>query len=131
MIVRENPNVGHVMGVETLSKLEDSGDVKGVPDGSSFLELPVEVPSIVADNSLVHYLQGREFAKDTINDLKIRAAILLDVQVEHVVEIDVITQSDMIPESNEIHADVNVNECQLGFMESALDGDFSFDPGLE
>ncbi|GAA0139641.1 hypothetical protein LIER_01145 [Lithospermum erythrorhizon] len=125
MIVCDNLNVGHVMGVEALSELENPGDVERVVDGSLFLELPVEIPSIVAENPLVHYLQGREFAEDTIDDFKIGVAILLDVPVEHVFEIDVITESDM---SNEIHVDVNVDDYQLGFMESALDGDFPFDP---
>ncbi|GAA0175224.1 hypothetical protein LIER_28447 [Lithospermum erythrorhizon] len=116
MVVRDNPNVGHVMGVEELSELENPSDVEGVLDGSSFLELPVDIPSMVVDNPLIHYLQVRDFVEDTIDDFKIEAAILLDVQVEHVVEIDVTTESGMIPASNEIHVDVNVNECQLGFV---------------
>ncbi|GAA0144600.1 hypothetical protein LIER_05004 [Lithospermum erythrorhizon] len=128
MIVLDKSNVGHVMGIEALIELENPGDVEAVPDGSSFLKLPAEIHPIMADNPLVYYLQGREFAEDNVNDFKIETTILLDLQVEHVVEIDVITESDMI---SEIHVDVNVNERQLGFMESALDGDFPFDPRIE
>ncbi|GAA0160195.1 hypothetical protein LIER_16802 [Lithospermum erythrorhizon] len=92
MVVCDNSNVGHVKGVEALSELENLGDVEGVPDGSSFLELPVEIPSLVADNPLVHYLQSREFAEDTTDDFKIGVAILLDDQVEHVVKIEASTE---------------------------------------
>ncbi|GAA0165434.1 hypothetical protein LIER_20840 [Lithospermum erythrorhizon] len=107
MVIHDNPNVGHVMGVEALSELKNPGEVEGVPDGS------------------------RDIVEDTIDDFKIEATILLDVQVEHVVEMDVTTESDMIPASNEIHVDVNVNEYQLGLIEIALDEDFSFDLGIE
>ncbi|GAA0157813.1 hypothetical protein LIER_38522 [Lithospermum erythrorhizon] len=84
------------------------------------------------------YLQSEELAEDTnnisfkeCNDLKFEVEILLEGQVEHVVEIDVITKFDMITKSNDILGGVNVKECQLAFMKNALDGDFSFDPWIE
>ncbi|GAA0174894.1 hypothetical protein LIER_43987 [Lithospermum erythrorhizon] len=89
MVIRDNPNIGHVMGVKALSELENPNDVEGVSNGSLLLELPVDIPSMVIDNPLIHYLRGIDFAKDTIDDFKIEAANLLDVQVENVVEMDV------------------------------------------
>ncbi|GAA0169593.1 hypothetical protein LIER_24041 [Lithospermum erythrorhizon] len=126
------------MGIEALTEIGIASDVEGAHARSSVSELPIETPTIVADTPLVQYLQSGQFAEDTnntsfeeCNDLTFEVAILLEVQVEHVVEMDVILESDMITKSNEILGDVNVNKCWLAFMEDALDGDFSFDPGIE
>ncbi|GAA0153606.1 hypothetical protein LIER_11806 [Lithospermum erythrorhizon] len=122
MVISDNSNDGYGMEIKAIIELGMHDDVEGAPARIAVSELPVETSSIMEDTHLVQYLQHREFVEDTntitIKEphyLKIGVAILLDVQVKHVVEIGVITEFDM---------DVNVNDCQVAFMEGVLNGDF-------
>ncbi|GAA0161571.1 hypothetical protein LIER_17854 [Lithospermum erythrorhizon] len=117
------------LGIKAISEMGILDEVEGATAKISVSKLPVETPSIMVDTHLVQYLQHREFVEDTNkitfkepHYLKIGIAILSDVQIKHAMEIDVITEFDM---------DVNVNDCHVAFMEGVLDGDFSFDTGLE
>ncbi|GAA0168606.1 hypothetical protein LIER_40601 [Lithospermum erythrorhizon] len=100
MVISDNSNDGYGMGIKAIIELGIHDDVEGAPARIAVSELPVETPSIMTDTHLVQYLQHREFVEDTnkitIKEphyLKIGLVIFSDVQVKHVVERDVNTDS--------------------------------------
>ncbi|GAA0156450.1 hypothetical protein LIER_13950 [Lithospermum erythrorhizon] len=139
MVVSANLDVEHIMGKEeALIELGIIGDVERALAGCSVLELLVKTPLIVTYIPLIEYLQCGEFSSETnkisleeINNLKIGTAMFSDVQVEHVVEMDIIIEFIMIIKSNKNPGDVKGNRRQLVVTDGALGRDFSLDPEIE
>ncbi|GAA0144335.1 hypothetical protein LIER_04814 [Lithospermum erythrorhizon] len=106
-------DIGRVMGIEALTDLEILGDVEGAHAGTSISKFSFDHHTIVVDHSWVQNLQIGEVAEDKdntysedLNHVKTEVVILSNGQEGDVMEIDKISESGMITQSNEILTDV-------------------------